>query len=144
MNNNYSSLVRAADDVIRDYAKYCKVDHQLTLSFEDLSICDQSTLSKAYIEWIDRDVYECFFTPTQSMKEDDVTCALLSLLANPSKENKEALTELILSRAATAYSSQIQELIDERCAELTALEMEEHGLHFVQIDETDYQWRKFA
>lgn len=144
MNNNYSSLVRATDNVIRDYATYCKDDQQKTLSFDSLSLYDQSNLSRAYIEWIDRDVYECFFNPTQNMQEDEVTCALLSLLKDPTKENKDNLSELILCRAASAYRNQIQELIDERCAVLTADDMEEHGLYRVQIDETDYGWRRLA
>lgn len=142
--HNTPQLDRVIDDVIGDYAKYNNDAQRLTLSFDDLSIVDQSSLSRAYIESIDRDIYECFFDPTQLMKEDDVTCCLLSLLQNPSKENKDSLANLILERASTAYAAPIQELIDERCMFLTDSEMEEHGLYSVRVNEEDFEWRRFG
>lgn len=144
MNTYHQQLIREIDWVIGDYAKFDNNQQCLSLYFDDLSIVDQTNLSKAYIESIDRDVYECFFNPTQLMKDDDMTCCLLSLLKNNTTENKDKLINLILERSSSAYAAQIQELIDERCIVLTDREMEEHGLYSVQIDETDYEWRKFG
>lgn len=142
-NDNYSKLVNEIDNLIHDKATF---SDGYELSLDKLEEDELSQLAYLCIENDNREnVSECFLDPSQDEVNDDVTCALISLLKNNSKENKETLTDLIIQRSINCYKDFIQELIDKRCEDLTEDYMDEHGFKAVMDDQTGcYEWRRYG
>lgn len=136
MTKHYTNLINAIDRVILDEGIFDDNDGYC-LSFDELDLEYQSNLSRLLLEYEDRDVSECFLDPSQDVINDDVTCALLSVLQNNSEKNNKILSDLIVKRTISFCSKRIQKIIDERAASI----MSDEGFTSYREPNSDvYQW----
>ena len=129
MNNNYRILINYIDLLVLNYNENANINDGYSLNFDRLNEHEMSNLTRLYIEYNDRNTSECFTYSDKSYQDDDISCALIELLKNPTYDNKEKLSDLILNRSIEIHKKEIQALIDERCGHLFEEEMGNFGLH---------------
>ena len=142
-NNHYRNLINYIDELI-SYKSYI-VDGEYSLSIEKLDEDELGKLAALFLEVNGRDAQDCFQDPNQYTKDDDITCALLSLLKGNTEDNRENLATMIFKWSIEAFKPSMQSLIDERCSEVREIEAEGHGFYKYRDQKTnELQWRKYA
>ena len=138
----YDRLVEYIDDLIQNTVVFIDED-SVELDYESLPLTVKSELTRLMIESEDREVSECFLDPSVDIIDDDVTCALLELLRNPTFESKTNLSDLILERSTQTYRIKLQQLINDRLYYLRDEYLIEHGLTRKEYED-DIIWTRSA
>lgn len=144
MQDHDLNLMMALDDLIASHAKVDNEGYCLCLSDPKLCAEDLNNLVALYLETEGRDVSECFTDPMVDMENDDVTCALLSVLKNPTTDNQLHLTSMIMKQSFNCHKKQLQKMIDERCLFITEQEMDNHGFTANFENNEFIGWRRYA
>jgi hypothetical protein len=143
MNKHYERLVDAIDTLVINYEWKSQNDmDDGEIDFFDLDWDVQADLTRLMIEADGREVSECFLDPQQFMQDDDATCALLVMLKNPTQENRNNLTNVILNRSIKLHAKSLQTMIDESLRAQYAEFMEQLNKRLVRTGPAEYEWRK--
>ena len=116
MNKHQENLVNYVDDLIRIYGYLPATQKSYCLTLDMLENEQLGKLAYLFLEADDRDTYDCFNNPSQSAINDDITCALIKMLKNNTKEARDDFAQLIYECSIYRYKKEMQQLIDERCS----------------------------
>lgn len=123
MNQDYKNLIKYVSELLldRNYHKDVLVQH--------LSEEEQAKFAGLLIEYYERDTIECFYEPSQDIRNDDITCSLLMLLKDINNDKKEDLANLIIKRSIERFKGEMQDILDQERANILADEMHSHGYY---------------
>ncbi len=113
----YRNLVTYIDALI--LAKGIFNNEEYSLSIDKLDEHELGNITCLFLEYDDRDTSDCFYEADQKSIDDNITCSLIKILQNNSPENNLTLSSLIRFNTIKKYKSKMQELIDERCEEVS-------------------------
>lgn len=99
-------------NLVCDYAEYNSDSYYLSLN--DLPSDEQGKLAAAYLETIDRDIADCVYGNDLS-ENSNYVCALLKMLKDPSKENKDNFSTIVNNNILVYFKEELQGLINEAC-----------------------------
>jgi len=105
----YADIINYIDELIGEHNQDFSIE-----SIEDLSEDEFNHLAFLFLEYYDRDTQECFQNSNQYRKDDDITCALIGVLRNDSRDNRNELCDLILRQTKNSFRNEIKELISQR------------------------------
>jgi hypothetical protein len=114
-----------------------------TLNFSDLPDEEQNELARLYIDSTGRDVVECVNGKDFSLDNDYIS-ALLLMLKDNSRENREHFAEVTRKNIIIYYEQSLQELIDEAC-DTYMLNMNHENNYYSHIDQDhgDIYWSRY-
>lgn len=140
MENEYN-LQRYAVELVCRYA-VLDSDH-LVLTLQNLPEEDQAELARLYIETTDREISECVYGDDFSINSD-YACAVMSILRENSKENRENLSNVIIANTIKYFSETLQDILDAACESYFAQEQEEAGFYPQRnMDNDEISWSKY-
>ncbi len=138
--NHERNLSNYAEELVSHYAKY--VSDQYELSLDMLPEFEKNELVRLYLEYTDRDTSECVYG-NDFTENSDYTCALLAMLKDDCKANREAFAEITRKNIIIYYSESLQDILDTSCKVHLDNCMEEGGYHSqIDWDNGDVVWSK--
>ncbi len=137
--SNETRLFNFVDQLVSTYAKYDGYNYLLFVS--DLPESEQNELVRLYIEYTDREISDCVHGDDFSIN-NDYTCALLAMLKNDSKENRERFAETVRKNTITFFEKSLDNLLQEACNSFLFNSYEESGYRQSQDDCGEPYWTK--
>ncbi len=139
--NHKRNLENFALDLVAQYAIFDGENYNLSL--KELSDSDQNELARLYIESTERDVGECVYGDDFSINSD-YTCALLAMLKDDSKENRDNFAQITLRNIFIFYSQTLEDVIDTACNDYHCNMISEEGYYNTRdSDHGDFHWGKY-
>lgn len=139
--NHKKNLADYAGELVAHYAKYESEHYELFLL--DLPDDEQGELARLFIEATGRETSECIYGNDFSI-ENAFTCALLSMLQDDSKENREKFAEVTRKNTINYYEKSLQLVLDEACNNYLHSMNNEAGSYAIQDqDSGEIFWGKF-
>lgn len=121
MSQHYKNLCSVINSLILNEGKYTSDGY--SLEYNDLDEHDQQTIVALFIDYDDRDLCSI----SENEKVDDIVSSLLVMLKKDTHESHEDFVNCLKTNLREYYAKRAQELINERCAELTSDDDFEHG-----------------
>jgi hypothetical protein len=118
----YKRLCNEIDSQILNDGKYTQDGY--SLDYNDLDECDQQAIVALFLDYDDRDLFSVY----ENEKVDDVVSSLIGMLKKDTHESNEDFVNCLKKNLREYYATRAQELIDERCVELTSDDDFEHGM----------------
>ncbi len=139
--NHQRNLSNYAEELVSYYAKYDADQYNLNLS--DLPDEEQNELVRLYMEFTNRETGECVHGNDFSI-DNEYTCALLNMLREDSKENRENFAEVTRKNIILYYTNSLQEILDTACNDYLCNTMNEQGLYAHRdMEHGDFSWGRY-
>jgi tRNA(Phe) wybutosine-synthesizing methylase Tyw3 len=75
--------------------------------------------------------------------DNDYTCALLKMLKDNTKENRDNLASIVHKNISTYYKKYLQEILDDACIDFLHNIYNEEGYYSeISRDSGEIEWRK--
>lgn len=114
--NPYQKLTAFINDLVLGQGVCDQDGHWLNV--ESISYTDLKKFSALLLDYDDRDTSECFYQSDKRSEEDDITIALLKLLNNDSRDNRDDFIDLAMDNILKKYKTTMQRMIDTQCTYL--------------------------
>lgn len=138
--SNEKNLSNFAQELVADYSKY---DNGMYYLFLDMLPEDsQNELVRLYIESIDREIESACNGLDESIN-NDFMCAMLALLKNDCKENRDHFAEITLKNLLNYYKESLEDLLYNACNDFLYNTNNEQGIYANNDDSGDVIWGKF-
>jgi len=135
------NLENYAEELVAQYAKFDGDHYELYLDMlpEDV----QNELAQYYIESIDREIEWACYGQDESINSSYL-CALLAMLKDDSKENREHFAEVTRQNILSYYAKALDDVLDQACDSYHHAINNEQGLYASQDQETgEIVWGRF-
>ncbi len=125
MNNHKQKLSRYVELLVALFGKH--TENGYSLSLESIPDAEISKLIFYKLESNERNLESVFFQQDKSSDDDNCIAAFMKMLCKNDKDSQSNFIETILSNALETYGSELQQMIDEACADIDASDYRQHG-----------------